>query len=451
LIGCAQVKVRSQRRAWQLAVLMGAVLGSAPALVSAQVSLATVVDLAQRNSSAVKLAQADVNKAGAQLAETRDVVIPSLLFGTGLPVFPEVGFTGTPPSLWTATIQSVVFSLPQKRYINAARLGLLAAASRLKDAREETALEASTAYIELDTVNRELEAIHQQEEFASRLISIVQQRTEAGVDPMSDLLQTKLTAAELKLKGQHLEARAGTLSEELATLTGMPVGAISTDHATIPEIPVIHGDKPQVTLAGINSANFLARSKQQMAKGDEETSYLPELNFALQYNRNTNILNNVNQYFAHSLPANNFSSGISIQLPVLDFVHRAKARESNADALRSRVEAEQAERQNDVQIVELTGTLRELDTVAEIASLKQQIAGEQLKTVQTELQVGNGAGSSPGGPAQLTPKAEELARIDERQKYAEALDAGFDLAKARLGLLRALGHMEDWLHELHSK
>jgi len=143
---------------------MGAVLGSAPALVSAQVSLATVVDLAQRNSSAVKLAQADVNKAGAQLAETRDVVIPSLLFGTGLPVFPEVGFTGTPPSLWTATIQSVVFSLPQKRYINAARLGLLAAASRLKDAREETALEASTAYIELDTVNRELEAIHQQEE-----------------------------------------------------------------------------------------------------------------------------------------------------------------------------------------------------------------------------------------------------------------------------------------------
>jgi hypothetical protein len=92
-----------------------------------------------------------------------------------------------------------------------------------------------------------------------------------------------------------------------------------------------------------------------------------------------------------------------------------------------------------------------LDTVAEIASLKQQIAGEQLKTVQTELQVGNGAGSSPGGPAQLTPKAEELARIDERQKYAEALDAGFDLAKARLGLLRALGHMEDWLHELHSK
>ena len=46
---------------------------------------------------------------------------------------------------------------------------------------------------------------------------------------------------------------------------------------------------------------------------------------------------------------------------------------------------------------------------------------------------------------QLSPKAEQLARIDERQKFEDALDAAFDLAKARLNLLRALGHMEDWL------
>jgi hypothetical protein len=44
-----------------------------------------------------------------------------------------------------------------------------------------------------------------------------------------------------------------------------------------------------------------------------------------------------------------------------------------------------------------------------------------------------------------------LARIDERQKFEESLDASLDLAKARLSLLRALGHMEDWLNELHAK
>jgi hypothetical protein len=55
------------------------------------------------------------------------------------------------------------------------------------------------------------------------------------------------------------------------------------------------------------------------------------------------------------------------------------------------------------------------------------------------------------GRPQLSPKAEQLARIDERQKFQDAQDAGFDLAKARLSLLRALGHMEDWLGELHAK
>jgi hypothetical protein len=51
----------------------------------------------------------------------------------------------------------------------------------------------------------------------------------------------------------------------------------------------------------------------------------------------------------------------------------------------------------------------------------------------------------------MTPKSEQLSLIDERQKFTDALDAGFDLSKARLNLLRALGHMEDWLHELHGK
>ena len=86
-----------------------------------------------------------------------------------------------------------------------------------------------------------------------------------------------------------------------------------------------------------------------------------------------------------------------------------------------------------------------------LALLKQQMAENQLKSVRAQLQFGNGTGSGPGSTPQLTPKAEELARIDESQRAQDALDAGFDLAKARLSLLRALGHMDDWLHELSSR
>ena len=313
------------------------------------------------------------------------------------------------------------------------------------------ALDASTAYIELDTVNRELDAAHQQETFAGRSVEIEQERAEAGVDPSSDLLQARLTAAQLKLKRLHLETRAATLAKQLSTLTGLPTGSITPDHASIPEIPAVRADDAGRTSDVIQSARLLAVSKQKVARGDRMNGLFPTVSFNALYSRNTTILNDFNSYYSRSIPTSNFSSGFAIQIPVFDIGKGAKARESAADALRATVEAEQAERQSEIQIAELTGNLRELDALAEIASLKQQIASEQLAAVLAQLELGNGGGNAPGATAQLSPKAEQLARIDEQQKLEEALDAGFELAKARLSLLRALGHMEDWLHELHAK
>jgi outer membrane protein TolC len=433
-------------------MLIGMAIATAPALVSAQVSLSTVVDLAQRNSTAVRLAQADVDKASAALAQTKDVYIPSLMLGSGLPAASSVGFMGGVPSILNTTVQSLVFSLPQHSYIAAARAGLQAATLRLKDSREQVALEASTAYLELDTVNNELDAARQQETFADRLVTIEQQRAEAGVDPLSDLLQAQLTAAQLKLKRLHLETRVATLSKQLAALTGLPAGSITPDHASIPEIPAVRANETGRTTKGIEAAQMFALSKQKTARGDTKYTFIPQMSYAAEYMRSTGLLNDAAKYYyGNSLPANNFSSGFQIQVPLFDWGHRAKARESAADALRATVEAEQAQRQNEVQIAELTGSLRELDTLAEIASLKQQIAKEQLQAVLAQLELGNGAGVGPGAQPQITPKAEQLARIDERQKFQDSLDAGFDLSKARLSLLRALGHMEDWLQELHAK
>lgn len=433
---------------WMLA---GMAMAAAPAMVSAQVSLTTVVDLAQRNSSAVRLAETNVQKAHAALAQTKDVYMPSLTLGSGLPAVPSVGFTGGVPSILNGTVQSMVFSLPQHSYIGAARAGVQAASLSLKDAREQVALDASTSYIELDTVNTELDAARQQEAYANRLVAIEQERAEAGVDPLSDLLQAQLTAAQLKLRRLHLETRAGILAKQLAALTGLPAGSITLDHASIPEIPAVRADETGRTTKGVEAAGMFALSKQKTARGDTKYAFLPQISFAAQYLRSTKILNDVTSYYKRDIPVNNFSSGFSIQVPLFDWGHRDKAKESAADALRATVEAEQAQRQNDVQIAELTGSLRELDTLSEIASLKQQIASAQLKAVLAQLELGNGAGSGPGTPPQLTPKAEQLARIDERQKFQDALDAGFDLSKARLSLLRALGHMEDWLKELHAK
>lgn len=432
----------------------GAILLVACSAASAQVSLRTVVEMAQRHSDSVHLAQADVQKAVASLAESRDVFIPSISFGSGLPLFPEVGFTGNLPTIWDASVQSLAFSMGQIRYVEAAGMGLRAAELSLKDSKEQVALDASTEYIELDAVNHELQAAHQQEDDANRMVTIEQQRAEAGVDPLVQLLQAQLTAAQIKLNRLHLETRAATLAKQISVLTGLPAASIVPDHSSIPEIPAVTGDQAPLRTASLVSAEMQARSKAQIAKGDEERTWTPTLGFGLLYNRNTTLLNSIGSYFVTpngELPANNFSSGISIQLPIFNAEMRAQARASAADALRAKVEAEQAERQNEIQIVELDRSLRELDTQAQVASLKQQIADEQLKAVTTQLEMGNGGANAAGGPPQISPQAEQQARIDERQKYEDAVEAGLDLSKTRLNLLRALGHMQDWLNEFQTK
>jgi outer membrane protein TolC len=426
-------------------------LGAAAVAARAQVSLRTVVEMAQSNSSQVKLAQADLQRAESALAQSRDAFIPSLSFGSGLPAFPEVGFTGNLPSIWDANVQSMVFSFTQLRYIQAARLAVKATKLNLEDTKEQVALDASTAYIELDTVDQEIAAAHQQESYANRMVEIEQQRVDGGVDPKSGLLQAQLAAAEVKLHRLHLETRAATLEKELSTLTGLPVGSIVPSRESIPEIPAVTGDGPAKKTPGLESAEVMAKSRQRAQRGDEDrTRMLPEIGFGALYNRNTTILNSIDQYYARKIPADNFSSGFSIRVPIFDFGLHDKARESAAQTLRARVEAEQAQQQNDVQIAELSGSLRELDTRAEIARLKQEIAAEQLESVVSQLELGNGTSGANAQP-QLSPEAEQQARVDERQKFMDALDAGLDLSKARLNLIRALGHMQDWLNELGTR
>jgi len=431
-------------------ILFACILACASAAMQAQVSLSTVVDFAQKNSSAVKLAQADLLKAQAALAQTQDAYIPNLQIGSTVGY--SHGFPTGQPSVGNATMQSLVFSYSQRQYVKAARAGIDAASLSLKDACEQVALDASTTYIELDTVNRELAAAQQQEAFTAELVRIEQLRAEAGVDSDMDLLQARLIAANQKLQRLHLETRAATLAKQIAVLTGMPVGSILPDHSSVPEIPAVTADEAPRNLPGIEAAGALARLKQFQAKGDDLAWRRPQIGFGATYNYDVNKLNNYAQFYQKgSFTPNNVSFGLQISVPFFDFSLRAKARETAAEALRATVEAEQAQRQNDVQIATLTGSLRELDAQAEVASLNQQIADAQLKTVLTQLEVGNGASAGPNSQPQTTPKAEQLARIDERQKYLAAQDAAFNLAKARLSLLRALGHMEDWLKELHTK
>ena len=130
--GRPQVKIRSNPRRRLIRFATGAALAAslpcAPLL--AQISLTTVVDQAQRNSSTVKLAQADLDKAAATLSETRNVYIPNFVIGASIGP-PSIGFPTGQPSVANANIQSLAYSAQQGQYIRAARVGIQAASLNL--------------------------------------------------------------------------------------------------------------------------------------------------------------------------------------------------------------------------------------------------------------------------------------------------------------------------------
>ena len=156
---------------------------------------------------------------------------------------------------------------------------------------------------------------------------------------------------------------------------------------------------------------MLFRSKRLQAKGDDLAWRRPSIGFGAVYNYDSNELNSYSTYYKNFTP-NNVSFGLQITIPFFDFSLRAKAKETAAEALRATVETEQAQRQNDVQIATLTGSLRELDAQAEVASLKQKIAQAQLKSVIAQMELGNGGGAGPNAQPQTTPKAEQLSQIE---------------------------------------
>jgi hypothetical protein len=86
----------------------------------------------------------------------------------------------------------------------------------------------------------------------------------------------------------------------------------------------------------------------------------------------------------------------------------------------------------------LERSLPELEAKAELADLDYDIARDNLTTVAAQSEH---ATTSPP----ITPKEVENARIDERQKYVDMLDARLAARKAQITLLRLTGSLDEWL------
>ena len=404
------------------------------------VSLYTIVDLALRNSRAVHVAEADQQRTRAVWMETRDIYVPSFSVGSGLGY--SYGFPLGSPTLFNVQSNFLLFSYSQRDYIRSAQAAVKAATLSLKDARRQVILDASVNYIELNKTLAEIQALQQAMADTDKLVSVVQDRLDAGLESKLDLTQAKLTRAQIRLQKIRLEDHADELRQHLSGLTGLDPDVITPAASSVPPLPDLDfqsllpkgNDAPSV-----QAAFATADARMYEAWGDKRAENRPIVYGAFQYARFASF-NGYQNYYLAFVP-NNFGIGIQATWPIFDRIKHDKAEESAAIAKHDRQQAQLAKIQNDEGNLALWHSLRELEAQEQVADLQQQLAQDTLTATVTQMNQG-GTNGQPVAPQQA-----DQYRVEERTRYVGLQDAQFNVTRVKLNLLSAIGGLEDWAKE----
>lgn len=424
---------------------MTAMLASA---ARAQVSLSSAVDLALRNSPKVRMAQAEVAKAKAVYSETRDVYIPAVTTSGG-----DGASTGVPlsvPVVFSIQAQSLVFNFSQRDNMRAANEGITGAEYSLTQVQNDIAEDTASTYVALDNALQRKRVTDEAMHAAQRLTQIVQDRFDAGADAHIDVSRAKETEAQYELQMVLIENEIANLTAHLGRLTGIGIsGGFTTVHSSIPEIAMPAENVTFTTDSpGVAASEAAARAKALTAHGEARYRWRPQFAFEANYSRITTVGNSYALYYpgfseARDHSFNSLGIGVQITVPLLDYLHEAKARESRAEADRALFEAQVHKLDFEEGRGKLQNSVKELAAREKVARYARDIANDELDAVRIQLQPSAGA----SGGTQMTPKDEQNAVISQQQKTLDLLNVEMQLSQTEISLMEQTGTLTEWLHQ----
>lgn len=422
-------------------------------LLAEPVSLKRVVELALSHATAGAVAAADEQRIDASYRELRNSYIPQLMTGAGLGFsygFP-LALEGSAPSLFNITAQSALLNPSLRSSIQAAKADMKMASLNSKDQRDAVIQDAAQSYAELSKWEERLAKLQEVQADAGRFEAAVSQRVKEGVDTEIDGTKARLSAARVRLRIAEAQGAADVLREHLSKLTGLPAAGIQTDAGSFPAAPAPPAEETVKDTAastpGVEAAVEHARAQYLRAKGEHRALW-PSVDFAAQYALLSKF-NNYQNYYIPSKPCvtplgeflcvtnafqqNNATVGVSIRFPLFNASQRSRAEAADADALKSKKQAESIHDKVSEETLRLQRSVSQLQAAHDVAQLEYELAEKNLNATQTRIDAGT---------ANLHDLDDARSQMSER--FIALQDVTFDLQRAQLGLMRTTGELEKW-------
>ncbi|HEX6878858.1 MAG TPA: TolC family protein [Terriglobales bacterium] len=395
------------------------------------------IESALRHSGTMAIAMADQTKSKQEYLAVKYNYIPSVTFGSGIGYSFGIplAVVGTAPSVFNVTTQQSIFDPAMRANLNAAKVEWKASDLDMLDKKNAVIMETAIAYTSLDNIVTKLKILRDAQHAAQQAEYISKERLKEGIDSDLDVKKAQLASARIQLRILDAETQADVLRDQLSQLTGIPAASFETVTESVPVTPEIAQDPDVPSQAADNDpAVRLAFQKAKAAElraKSEHNQLLPAFDFGSQYALLSSF-NNYDQVYK-KFTKNNYTFGLNIRFPFMNFAQRANAQAADADAIKATKAAEATRNEAEINALKLQRSVRQLAAARDVAKLEWEVSQAGIDAVQAKIQSG-----------QASARDEENARLDANDRYAAYLDSSLDLMKAEVQMLRTTGKIQDW-------
>jgi outer membrane protein len=426
------------RKFWRAIATLAGISALAASCPAEPVPFAQAIELTLKRGGIIAISVANRQKAYEAYQQARAAYLPTIVFGSGLGYTNGIppSLEGSAPSIFNVVSQQSLLNFAQQDLIRAARNEWKSTGLDMDDKRSAVILDAANTYLELDNALRRLQTLVEAAQDAKRAEFITRQRLKEGLDSQLDLKKAQLNVARVEMRTATAQTAADVARQHLSALTGLPAESIETVSSSIPSTPAIEQQQNLAAQAAQNNpAVRLAEQKvvtaEWRARAEHRALY-PSIDFATQYQRLSNTINNYQQFYKNFQP-NSFAVGLSIRFPISDFAQHARSNAAAAELLRARKEAQGVRSQIEENTLKLQRSLRQLAAASNVAKLEYEVAQAGIESVNAKLASG-----------EANARDQENARLDASTSYSSYLDSQLALSRATLELMRQTGELDGW-------